>query len=345
MWRYVRRQGQRGLLSVYECPGLENLRGGADSRLLCVSVILCNADGLRQSAAATIRKRIALPLREARKVAVFPAVISSAKLLLDLDAASLTPGNRRKPNASAKGEGARLQHGDGRRILRAGAVTNLRRKPGGSIVKSKPVMSASLSDIREDTIVLTGSMSLVATALFGDSERLMKFLQTNIPASAVAADQRYRKWVFALSKTGPLKLAQQLAVEQEDADEEKIACVFPKRIPSWRAHWRGDRAYLIHLDFVPRLLSAFKAPGTIRLIKDPSLRFDPGIPWEVTLEGGEKLTAVWRDTNARPAREVKLLQNGAGWTIAGDEPEENASIGLDHDGIDAWLGQFLRPAG
>lgn len=212
-------------------------------------------------------------------------------------------------------------------------------------MKSKPVMSASLSDIREDTIVLTGSMSLVATALFGDSERLMKFLQTNIPASAVAADRRYRKWVFALSKVEPLKLAQQLAMERAGDEEETIACVFPKRIPSWRAHWRGDRAYLIHLDFVPRLLDALKTPRTIRLIKDPSLRFDPGIPWEVTLEGGEKLTAVWRDTSARPAREVKLLRNGAGWTLAEDEPGDADELTPGDEGADSWLSLLLRHNG
>jgi len=212
-------------------------------------------------------------------------------------------------------------------------------------VKKKPVVSASLSDIREDTIVLTGSMSLVATALFGDSGQLMKFLQSNIPASAVAADQRYRKWVFALSKTGPMRLAQHVASQYADREEEAAAFVFPRRIPSWRAHWRGDRAYLIHLDLVPRVLDALKGPGTMRLIKDPSLRFDPDIPWEVSVESGKEMNAVWRDTNARPARAVRMVRDGDAWRLAEDRKMEDGPEDCAHDGPETWLGHFLAGRG
>ncbi|MDZ4381006.1 MAG: hypothetical protein U0942_06660 [Parvibaculum sp.] len=208
----------------------------------------------------------------------------------------------------------------------------------------KPVVSASLSDIREDTIVLTGSMSLVATALFGDSGRLMKFLQSNIPASAVAADHRYRQWVFALSKAEHMRLAQRVAERYMETGEEPASLVFPRRIPSWRAHLRGDRAYLIHLDLVPRMLGALKEPGTTRLIKDPSLRFDPGIPWEVTIDQGSEMRAVWRDTQARAARAVKLVRNGTGWRIEEDKRTETGVPDPCCGGPEAWLGHFLREA-
>lgn len=209
-------------------------------------------------------------------------------------------------------------------------------------MKRQPIISASLSDIRDDTIVLTGSMSLVATALFGDSGQLMKFLQAHIPASAIAADQRYRKWVFALSKAGPMRLAQQVAEQRTEDEEETAGCVFPRRLPSWRAHWRGDRAYLVHIDLIPRVLDAVKGPGKLRLIKDPSLRFDPDIPWEVTVEGGDTLNAVWRDANARPARAVKLSRNGAGWHLREDEWPEQGAEKLLGPGSETWLAHFLR---
>lgn len=208
-------------------------------------------------------------------------------------------------------------------------------------MKRKPIKSASLNDIREDTIVLTGSMSLVATALFGDSGQLMKFLQSSIPASAVAADHRYRQWVFALSKAEAMRLAQRVAERCPDADNEPAAFVFPRRVPSWRAHLRGDRAYLMHLDLVPRMLDALKEPGIKRLVKDPSLRFDLGIPWEVTIERGEEIWAVWRDAHARTAREVKLVRNGTGWHIEGDKRAETGSEGLCHGGSDTWLARFM----
>jgi len=211
-------------------------------------------------------------------------------------------------------------------------------------VKRKPIESASLSDIREDTIVLTGSMSLVATALFGDSGRLMKFLQSSIPASAVAADNRYRQWVFVLSKAEPMRLAQRVAEKRMEADEEPAAFVFPRRLPSWRAHLRGDRAYLMHLELVPQLLCALNEPGTMRLVKDPSLRFDPGIPWEVTIEGGEEMRAVWRDAHARTARAVKLVRNGSAWHIEEDERTETGAADYCNDGPDVWLGHFLHDA-
>lgn len=209
-------------------------------------------------------------------------------------------------------------------------------------MKRKPVESASLSDIREDTIVLTGSMSLVATALFGDSGRLMKFLQSSIPASAVAADNRYRQWVFVLSKAEPMRLAQRVAERRMKTDEEPAAFVFPRRLPSWRAHLRGDRAYLMHLDLVPQLLCALKEPGTMRLIKDPSLRFDLDIPWEVTIEHGEAMRAVWRDAHARAARAVKLVRNGTGWHVEEDERLETSAADFCSGGPDVWLGHFLH---
>ncbi|WP_407948708.1 hypothetical protein [Parvibaculum sp.] len=211
-------------------------------------------------------------------------------------------------------------------------------------MKRKPVESASLSDIREDTIVLTGSMSLVATALFGDSGRLMKFLQSSIPASAVAADKRYRQWVFVLSKAEPMRLAQRVAEQRMKADDEPSALVFPKRLPSWRAHLRGDRAYLMHLDLVPQVLDALNEPGTMRLIKDPSLRFDVGIPWEVTLERGVEMRAIWRDAHARTTRAVGLVRNGTGWHIEEDEQPETGAADCCNGGPDAWLGHFLREA-
>lgn len=211
-------------------------------------------------------------------------------------------------------------------------------------MKRKPVDSASLSDIREDTIVLTGSMSLVATALFGDSGRLMKFLQSNIPASAVAADNRYRQWVFVLSKAEPMRLAQRVAEQRMEADDEPSAFVFPKRLPSWRAHLRGDRAYLMHLDLIPSVLCALKGPGTMRLIKDPSLRFEISIPWEVTIERGEEMQAVWRDAHARTMRSVKLVRNVTGWHVEEDRRAETGTADYCNGGPDTWLGHFLHEA-
>ncbi len=211
-------------------------------------------------------------------------------------------------------------------------------------MNSRPIESASLSDIREDTIMLTGSMSLVATALFGSSGRLMKFLQTNIPASAIPTDQRYRKWVFALSKAGPMRLAQQVAERCKEEDHTALSCVFPTRLPSWRAHWRGDRAYLVHLDLVPRMIDAMREPLTMRLVKDPSLRFDPAIPWELTLEDGDKLTAVWRDTNAQAVRKVRLIREGAGWSLTDREEFGREDCALADDGSGNWLKHFLQPS-
>ena len=307
-----------------------------------MSVILCNADGLRPSAVATIRS-IALPLRELRIFAGFPAVISIMKVLLDLDAASLTPGNRTQSRMLPERKKAPAFG------MRAGAAfCGAASKESSSTgtkeeaVKKKPVVSASLSDIREDTIVLTGSMSLVATALFGDSGQLMKFLQANIPASAVAADQRYRKWVFALSKAGPMRLAQHVASQRIDKDDDEAACIFPCRIPSWRAHWRGDRAYLVHLDLIPRVLDALQGPGTMRLIKDPSLRFDPDIPWEVCVEGGRSLNAVWRDAHAKPVRTVKIERDGDHWRLEEGEKMEGSSEDSCGAGAEAWLEYFLH---
>lgn len=307
-----------------------------------MSVILCNADGLRRSAAATIRS-IVLPLRELRISAGFPAVISITKVLLDLDAASLTPGNRPQSRILPERKKAPVfEMKAGAAFWRASSEESSSAGTEEGTVKKKPVVSASLSDIREDTIVLTGSMSLVATALFGDSGQLMKFLQANIPASAVAADQRYRQWVFALSKTGPMRLAQHVASQRLENDEESTACLFPCRIPSWRAHWRGDRAYLIHLDLVPRLLDALRGPGTMRLIKDPSLRFDPDIPWEVSVESGEALSAEWRDAYARPTRAVKITRNGDGWRLAEDNHIEMPCDESYGSGPETWLGYFLQ---
>ncbi|HAC59927.1 MAG TPA: hypothetical protein DCF73_16425, partial [Rhodobiaceae bacterium] len=67
------------------------------------------------------------------------------------------------------------------------------------------------------------------------------------------------------------------------------------------------------------MIDAMREPATMRLVKDPSLRFDPAIPWELTLEDGDKLTAVWRDTNAQAVRKVRLIREGAGWSLTDRE--------------------------
>lgn len=94
MWRYVRNQSEYSLLSVYECPEgrvrATQSRGGD-----CVSVILCNSDGLAMPDVATIQPTELSPRGETTD-AVSPAVISIVTVLLDLDAASLTPGKSRK---------------------------------------------------------------------------------------------------------------------------------------------------------------------------------------------------------------------------------------------------------
>jgi len=132
-------------------------------------------------------------------------------------------------------------------------------------------------------------MSLIATALFSGSGDLMKFLQANIPATAMAVDSRYRQWVFVLSKVAAMRVAQKIASHRTDPDESPVPLVFPRRIPSWRAHLRGDRAYLMHIDLVPPLLDALRDNAHLRMIKDPSLRFDTSIPWEIRIEGGSEL--------------------------------------------------------
>ena len=205
----------------------------------------------------------------------------------------------------------------------------------------KPLTSASLSDIRDDTIVLTGSMSLIATALFSGSSDLMKFLQANIPATAMSVDSRYRQWVFVLSKASAMEVAQRIAIHRSDPEDAPVPLVFPRRIPSWRAHLRGDRAYLIHLDLVPPMLNALKERPRLRMIKDPSLRFDTSIPWEIQMEGGKELHAVWRDAQAQPARTISLARNDDRWKIARDESFDNCPEGCFTGAPEAWLGQFL----
>ena len=205
----------------------------------------------------------------------------------------------------------------------------------------KPLASASLSDIRDDTIVLTGSMSLIATALFSGSGDLMKFLQSNIPSTAMAADNRYRQWVFVLSKTPAMRVAQRIASCRTDPDDAPVPLVFPRRIPSWRAHLRGDRAYLMHLDLVPPMLDALTDHAHLRMIKDPSLRFDTSIPWEIQMDGGSELHAVWRDAQAQPARTISLKRNNEAWRIARDESAENCPEDCLSGGPEAWLGHFL----
>ncbi|MEQ8268686.1 MAG: hypothetical protein RH982_15950 [Parvibaculum sp.] len=208
-------------------------------------------------------------------------------------------------------------------------------------MKTKPVLSASLSDIRDDTIVLTGSMSLVATALFSGSGELMRFLQSNIPATASAVDNRYRQWVFVLSKVELMRVAQRVALERADADDMPGALVFPRRLPSWRAHLRGDRAYLMPLELMPFLLDALKDHDHLTMIKDPSLRFDMRIPWEVTIERGEELRAVWRDSYAQTARTIRLTRDGPDWRVTRDESADNCPVDCREAGPESWLGPLL----
>lgn len=210
----------------------------------------------------------------------------------------------------------------------------------GTLTK-KPLAAASLSDIRDDTIVLTGSMSLIATALFNGSGDLMKFLQANIPATAMAVDSRYRKWVFVLSKVPAMRVAQKIAIHRTDADDAPVPLVFPRRIPSWRAHLRGDRAYLMHIDLVPPMLDALRDNAHLRMIKDPSLRFDTSIPWEIRMERGSELHAVWRDAQAQTARTISLARNDDAWTIKRDESFENCPGDCLAGGPEAWLRHFL----
>ena len=205
----------------------------------------------------------------------------------------------------------------------------------------KPLASASLSDIRDDTIVLTGSMSLIATALFSGSSDLMKFLQANIPATAMAVDSRYRQWVFVLSKVAPMRVAQRIACQRIDPDEAPVPLVFPRRIPSWRAHLRGDRAYLMHLDLVPPMLDALREHARFRMIKDPSLRFDTSIPWEIRIEGGNALHAVWRDAQAQLARSISLTRSNDAWEIDRDESSDTCPEECLSAGPEVWLGHFL----
>ena len=64
---------------------------------------------------------------EGRIIAAFPAVISIMKILLDLDAASLTPGKSPKDSRnSAKEEGARFRDESGRRFSKVEAVRPFR---------------------------------------------------------------------------------------------------------------------------------------------------------------------------------------------------------------------------
>lgn len=210
----------------------------------------------------------------------------------------------------------------------------------GTLTK-EPLAAASLSDIRDDTIVLTGSMSLIATALFSGSSALMKFLQANIPATATAVDSRYRKWVFVLSKVPAMRIAQKIAIHRTDADDAPMPLVFPRRVPSWRAHLRGDRAYLMHIDLVPSMLDALRDNTHLRMIKDPSLRFDTSIPWEIRMEGGSELHAVWRDAQAQTARTISLARSEDAWTIERDESSGNCHIDCLTAGPEAWLGHFL----
>ncbi len=286
--------------------------------------------------------------------AVSPAVISIVTVLLDLDAASLTPGKsrkvltmqrkrrplsarKRKPHFCRRREWKHApQGGNDIWATRRGPITGRT----GTLTK-KPLASASLSDIRDDTIVLTGSMSLIATALFSGSGDLMKFLQANIPATAMAVDSRYRQWVFVLSKVAAMRVAQKIASHRTDPDESPVPLVFPRRIPSWRAHLRGDRAYLMHIDLVPPLLDALRDNAHLRMIKDPSLRFDTSIPWEIRIEGGSELHAVWRDAQAQSARTISLARSDDAWTIERDESSGNCHGDCLTAGPEVWLGHFL----
>src|SRR5690606_11359831 len=94
MWRYVR---IRAAAPVYPYTNIRKPRSEAAqrSRSNCVSVILCNSDGLVGRAVATIRA-MELPPHGGQAEAVSPAVISIVTVLLDLDAASLTPGRSPK---------------------------------------------------------------------------------------------------------------------------------------------------------------------------------------------------------------------------------------------------------
>ncbi|MDP1626190.1 hypothetical protein [Parvibaculum sp.] len=208
-------------------------------------------------------------------------------------------------------------------------------------MKAKPLVSASLSDIRRDAIVLTGSMSLIATALFGGSGALMKFLQSSIPATATAADHRYRQWVFVLSKAEPMRVAQRVAQEHAEAEEAPRPLVFPQRIPSWRAHLRGDRAYLMPLSLIPPFLAALATGNRLHMIKDPSLRFDAHIPWEASVERGEEFHVVWRDAHGQTARAVTLRRDDGTWRMTRDERREYAAEAHDGGSSESWLEPFL----
>lgn len=210
-----------------------------------------------------------------------------------------------------------------------------------SILKRQPLASASLSDIRDGTIVLTGSLSLVATALFGGSDRLMTFLQAKIPATSTAIDNRYRQWVFALSKIEPLRIAQRVAVEYAEDGTTTLPLVFPQRIPSWRSHWRGDRAYLMPLSFLPPLLAALSAADDFLVIKDPSLRFDARIPWEVAVGRGGSLRVVWRDAHAQTSRTIELQCESDTWHIVRDEIAGRAAEPHAEAGPLSLLGHFF----
>ena len=208
-------------------------------------------------------------------------------------------------------------------------------------MKRQPLVSASLSDIRDGTIVLTGSLSLVAKALFGDSHRLMTFLQAKIPATSTAVDNRYRQWVFVLSKAEPLRIAQRVAVEYAEDGVTTSPLIFPQRIPSWRSHWRGDRAYLMPLPLLPPLLAALSAQDNFRVVKDPSLRFDARIPWEVAIGRGGSLRAVWRDAHAQASRTIELQCEGDTWHVVRDECTGSATAPHVEPGPLSLLNHFF----
>lgn len=208
-------------------------------------------------------------------------------------------------------------------------------------MKRQPLISASLSDIRDGTIVLTGSLSLVATALFGDSRRLMTFLQAKIPATSTTVDNRYRQWVFALSKAEPLRIAQRVAVEYAEDGKTTLPLVFPQRIPSWRSHWRGDRAYLMPLSLLPPLFAALSTQDNFRVIKDPSLRFDARIPWDVAIGLGGSLRAVWRDAHAQVSRTIELQCERDTWHVVCDECTGSAAAPNAEPGPLSLLNHFI----
>lgn len=205
----------------------------------------------------------------------------------------------------------------------------------------RPLISASLTDIRDDTIVLTGSLSLIATALFGGTDRLMRFLQSKIPAAATAADNRYRQWVFALSKTEPMRTAIRVAEECAGNCEAPSSIVFPRRVPSWRSHWRGDRAYLMPLSLLPPLLAALGERNHFTIVKDPSLRFDARIPWEITIENTESLRAVWCNAHAQATRSIELRREGEIWRLIRDENVNRNSGERSETELQNWLNFFL----